>query len=275
MHEFLIPELLPWLTALAALFGLLWGSFLNVCIFRVVRDMSVVSPRSFCTHCETPIAWYDNVPVLSYVMLRGKCRSCQASIGIRYPLVEVVTAVLMASVVWRYGWSVAALKWAVFETLMIVLFWTDLDVQILPDEFTLSGIVIGAVFAFFVRVPSVVADVFLRNYPDRARWVVAAIAGALVIPLPLWGFAALYKKVRRLEGDPLGLGDVKLMCLIGVFFGLERAIPVFICGTIAGAIFGGIYVALKGRTAWQAEIPFGSFLCGAAGLAVLVINRLP
>ena len=272
MPEFSAPEYLPWWIALAALSGLLWGSFLNVCIFRVVRDLSVVRPRSFCPQCEVPIAWYDNIPLLSYLLLRAKCRHCRATISIRYPLVELLTAVLLATVVWRYGVTLIAFKWAVFESLMIALFWTDLDVQILPDEFTLSGIVLGFLFAFFTPVPSMILSVLLPGVRQLVRSLLSATLGCLLIPLPLWAFAALYKKVRKLEMDPLGFGDIKLMCLFGAFFGFEKAIPIFIGGTIAAAILGVVYLAMRGRSAWKTEIPFGSFLCAAGALAALTGN---
>ncbi len=275
MPEFLAPEFLPWLAAFAALFGLIWGSFLNVCIFRVVRDLSVVTPRSFCPHCDAPIAWYDNLPLISYLLLRGRCRQCGNAIGLRYPLVEAATAILFGLVLWRYGWSLAALKWALFESLMIVLFCTDLDVQILPDEFTLGGVPLGLAFAFFVPVPAFIADMFLMQRGASMKSLVGAVLGAILIPLPLWAFAALYKRVRRLDMDPLGLGDVKLMALLGVFFGFDRAVPVFIWGTVAGAVAGGIYLALKGRMAWKAELPFGSFLCATGAIAALLIAPRP
>jgi leader peptidase (prepilin peptidase)/N-methyltransferase len=270
MPEFSAPELMPWLIGGAALFGLVWGSFLNVCIFRVVRDLSVVKPRSFCPVCEASIAWYDNIPLLSYLWLRGKCRKCREPIGFRYPLVELLTAIVLALVVCRFGWTLQTLKWALFESLMMILFWTDLELQILPDEFTWTGIAAGGVFASITPLHSALLDWLLARWTERMRSAVDAGLGAVLLPLPLWAFATFYKRVRRLEMDPLGLGDVKLMCLIGVFFGIERAIPVFIWGTVTGALVGGIYVLLKGRTAWQQEIPFGTFLCGAAGIAALL-----
>lgn len=270
MHEFLAPELHVVRIVLAALFGLVWGSFLNVCVFRVVRDLSVVAPRSFCPSCNRPIAWYDNIPVLSYVFLRGRCRMCGKAIGFEYPATEIMTAILMAFVMQRYGVTLAGLKWALFETLMVVLFWTDLDVQILPDEFTLSGTGLGLLFALFVPVQAIIAEVLLRSAPLMVKSLVSALLGAILIPGALWGFAALYKRLRKLDVDPLGLGDVKLMCLLGAFFGLEKVVPVFVWGTVGGAVCGGVYLVLKGKMAWKAEIPFGTFLCGAAAIAALL-----
>src|SRR5205823_3651609 len=135
------------------LFGLLIGSFLNVIIYRWPRDLSVVRPRSACIECEKPIAWYDNVPVLSYLILRAHCRHCGARIHWRYPLVELLTAVCFAYFVHRAGVSVEAAKYCVFAAILIALVFCDLDMLILPDELTIGGFFTGLVFAFFTPVP--------------------------------------------------------------------------------------------------------------------------
>ncbi len=153
--------------ATAAILGLLIGSFLNVCIYRIPRDLSVVSPRSFCPECENQIVWYHNIPVVSYAVLRGRCGTCRKPIALRYPLVELTTAVLFALVAVRYGWTLAAFKWALFEALAVVLFWTDMEERILPDEFTIGGTVAGLVLAFFVPVHGAVLDLLLVWNGDR------------------------------------------------------------------------------------------------------------
>jgi leader peptidase (prepilin peptidase)/N-methyltransferase len=258
------------LSILAGVFGLLWGSFLNVCIYRVIRDISVVTPRSFCPDCERPIAWYDNIPVISYVVLQGRCRGCSGSIPIRYPIVELVTGGLFAAIAWKFAISGEALKWALFASLMVVLFWTDLEHMILPDEFTWSGIVIGLVFAFFVPVHSSLLDVILASWPARARSVLASALGLVVLSLPFWAFAAVYKRLRGLDVDPLGLGDVKLLALIGVFFGFQTTVPLVMVAAIFGALAGAIQLILKGRKAWKNEMPFGSFLCATAAVFIFL-----
>ena len=146
---------------LAVLAGLLIGSFLNVCIFRLPRDVSVVSPRSFCTGCEKTIAWYDNIPLLSFVLLRGRCRHCAERIPVRYPIVELATAVAFGLCVAKFGVSVHALKYALFSAIMIALIATDIETQILPDEFTLGGTVLGLVIAAFVPFPPGLMQVLL------------------------------------------------------------------------------------------------------------------
>ncbi len=160
--------------AFAALTGLLIGSFLNVCIYRVPSDLSVIAPRSFCPECGKPVAWYDNIPLLSYALLKGRCRECGKSIGWRYPLVELMTAVFFATSVARYGWNLNGLKWCLFEGIMIVLFWVDLEERILPDEFTLGGSVAGLVFAFFTKVPGVLGELLL----PRGECEVSIVAGS-------------------------------------------------------------------------------------------------
>src|SRR5215469_3660390 len=139
-------------TMLAFLAGLLIGSFLNVCIYRMPRDLSVVRPRSFCPNCEKMIAWYDNVPVASYVVLGGECRYCKERIPLRYPLVELATAVAFAFCFWVLGPTLAAVKFAVFSAILIALIASDFEERILPDEFTLGGTGIGLVLAPFVPI---------------------------------------------------------------------------------------------------------------------------
>ncbi|MBV9763603.1 MAG: prepilin peptidase, partial [Acidobacteriaceae bacterium] len=141
------PESQIAFVAIATIVGLVTGSFLNVCIYRIPRDVSIVFPRSFCVECGKQISWYDNVPLLSYALLHGRCRFCRKPIELRYPIVELMTAVVFIAIAIRYGWSVAALKWAVFEATLIVLFWTDLEERILPDELTLGGFAAGLIFA--------------------------------------------------------------------------------------------------------------------------------
>src|SRR5437868_3257010 len=137
-----------WLyTVFAGLFGLLLGSFLNVCIYRFPRDLSVVMPRSFCPECEKPIAAYDNIPLLSYLLLGRKCRNCAAAIPWRYPTVELLTGAAFFFAVYKYGVTPIALKLAIFAAMQIALIFTDLEARILPDEFTLGGTLVGILLA--------------------------------------------------------------------------------------------------------------------------------
>lgn len=254
--------------ALSAVAGLLLGSFLNVCIYRIPRDLSIVAPRSFCPECGIGIAWYDNVPLLSYVLLRRRCRGCARAIPARYPIVELTTAILFALVPSEYGWTLAALKWCVFEALLVALFWTDLEERILPDELTLGGTAAGLIFAIFVPVPSAAGALLLPSARIAVQSLLGAGIGAIFLVTPIWALGALYAWVRKREG--LGLGDIKLLLLIGVFLGAERGLFAMLIGTVGGTIVGVAYVLARRRNPSTYELPFGSFLCVGAALVPLL-----
>ena len=249
----------------ALLFGLIIGSFLNVCIYRWPRDLSVVKPRSHCTSCEKTIAWYDNVPVVSYVVLGGRCRYCQARISWRYPVVELGTGLLWFYWVYAYHLTPLAAKMCVFSALLVGLIFSDLEERILPDEMTLGGTLMGLVFAIFVPVPDVTTDLLsFLGLSERLRSVGSSVLGAGLPAFFLWGGGWLYQKVRHREG--LGLGDVKLIAMVGAFLGLQNALFTLILGSIAGSIVGYTYIKATGKDASTYELPFGTFL----GLAALV-----
>ncbi len=258
------PDLQPLYIALAAVFGLLFGSFLNVCIYRIPRDLSVVAPRSFCPECGERIVWHDNIPLLSYAVLRGRCRSCGQRIGLRYPLVELTTAVLFTAAVMRYGWTIETFKWIVFEAIVITLFWTDIEERILPDELTLGGALIGLVLAVFVRVPGQLGELFLPGSGLLWQSLFNAGLGVIVLAGALWVVGAIYARVRGREG--LGLGDIKLLVLLGVFLGLEKGLLALLIGAISGSVLGIAYIWLARKKASTYELPFGSFLCAGAAL---------
>jgi leader peptidase (prepilin peptidase) / N-methyltransferase len=251
---------------LAGLFGLLIGSFLNVCIYRMPRDLSVVRPRSFCPQCEHPIVWYDNIPLVSYALLSGRCRRCGRRIPIRYPIVELLTGVLFFCAFRFLGSSVAAAKFAVFGAIMIALVFSDLEERILPDEFTLGGTAIGAIFAAFVPVSGGILLVLLYHakFP-RLVSVGDSLLAAGICSGALWLVRALYEKIRNREG--LGLGDVKMGAMIGAFLGIQGALLSLLLGSLLGAIIGLGYAWFTGKDASTYELPFGSFL-GASALAV-------
>ena len=268
MRGRLPAELMPYFPALAVIAGLLFGSFLNVCIYRVPRDLSVVTPRSFCPQCGVAIHWYDNVPVLSYVMLRGRARCCGVSIGVQYVAVELMTTAAFLAVALRYGWTPAALKWMAFEAILVVLFWTDLQERILPDEFTLGGTALGLVFALMIPVPGIMGQLILPNSKMAWQSLLEAGLGALLTAGPLWLVGAVYLRLRGREG--LGLGDVKLLILIGVFLGLEQSLAALLVSTVAGSIIGLAYIWWKRKTAATYELPLGTFLCAGGALAPLL-----
>lgn len=256
--------------ALAALFGLLIGSFLNVCIYRLPRDLSVVTPRSFCPECGTQLRWRDNIPILSYSMLRGRCRQCASPIGVRYPLVELITAMLFGMLVARYGWNVVALKWCVFAAIMTVLFWVDLEERILPDELTLGGSAIGLVFACFTATPGALGDLFVPNARPVLRSLLESLGGAVVLTVPISVLGFIWGRLRRKE--MLGLGDVKLLPCIGIFLGIENGILALLIGSLAGVLLGGGFIWLARKKASEYELPLGSFFCAAAMAVPLFVH---
>jgi leader peptidase (prepilin peptidase) / N-methyltransferase len=250
---------------LAALFGLLIGSFLNVCIYRMPRDLSVVLPRSYCPECNQTIAWFDNIPLVSYALLAGRCRRCGHRIPLRYPVVELLTGALFFYGFWFLGPTLAAAKFCVFAAIMITLIFSDLEEHILPDEFTLGGTVVGVIFAAFVPMSGIL---FLLFMSAKHQWLVSLSDSALAAAAysgALWVFRELYEKLRHREG--MGLGDVKMAAMIGAFLGMQSALLAFLVGSLLGAVVGLCYIWFTGKDASTYELPFGSFL-GVAALGV-------
>jgi leader peptidase (prepilin peptidase)/N-methyltransferase len=250
-----------------AVLGLLLGSFLNVCIYRVPRDLSVVFPRSHCPACGVQIRAADNIPILSYLLLRGRCRSCGSPIGWRYPAVEFTAAVLLAGVLGRYGWSVASLKWSVFECLMIVLFWTDLEERILPREFTFGGAILGLIFCWFVPLRADLIQLFFSSLSIRWISLADAVIGALFFAGLFWAAAAVWSRMAGREA--MGQGDVHLLLLLGAFLGFEQEVPALTIGAVTGSVIGAAYVLFTHRQMRSFELPLGSFLCAGAAAVPL------
>ncbi len=258
---------------LAFVFGLLLGSFLNVCIYRIPRDLSVVTPRSFCPECGEQLSWLQNVPVVSYVFLSGRCRRCGQSIGIRYPLVEITTAILFLFTAMKFGASLVALKWIIFESLLVILFWTDLEERILPDEITLGGGFAALLLAAFVAVPGSLGAMLQPNWPVRWQSLLNACLGGLLLSLPVWLVGAAYGRLRKREA--LGLGDVKLLAMLGLFLGPENGLFALLIGAVTGSIAGIAILLWTKKDARSYEMPFGSFLCAGAMLIPFLSERWP
>ncbi len=258
--------------AIAALAGLLIGSFLNVCIFRLPRDLSVVRPRSFCPGCEKMIAWYDNVPVLSYVILGGRCRHCRERIPLRYPLVEVAAAAAFGATVWMAGWSPMALKFCIFFAILIALIATDMEERILPDEFTLGGTALGLVLAIFIPLEPGLTMLFLpRTVGIRWDSLIESALGAAVPTALFWFFGWAFEKIRHKEG--LGLGDVKMIAMIGAFLGLRMSLFTMFVAALVGSVLGLIYIFATRKEAGSYQLPFGSFLgIAAVGVGFLAMS---
>ena len=211
------PIILPGLFLL----GLIFGSFLNVCIYRMPQGLSVVAPRSACPQCKTPIRAYDNIPVLSWILLRGRCRDCKAPISPRYAVIELLTALLFTASFLRFGFTLEAAKACMLSFLLIGLVFTDADCHLLPDELTLSGLGIGLAFSLFVPVDSFFSQILpisiWRGVPSEFSWRLASLLdslmGAALGAAFIYGAGFLYLKWKGIEG--MGFGDVKLMAMIG------------------------------------------------------------
>ena len=264
---------------LALVFGLLIGSFLNVCIHRWPRGRSVVKPRSHCVRCRRWIAWYDNIPVASYILLRGRCRYCHRRISLRYPAVELMTGLLWFWFVLHYGVTVEAAKMCAFASILVALTFCDLEKRLLPDQLTKGGMALGFAFAPFVKLPDVTVNALLWGVQlllhqpfnkhlmltGRWDWVAESVFGAAAPALLLWGGAAAWSALRGKE--MLGFGDVKLIAMVGSFVGLTAAMLTLLIGSCAGSVIGIIYIKATGKKLSEYELPFGTFL-GLAGLAV-------
>jgi len=239
----------PFLIIACALFGLLVGSFLNVCIHRLPQQASVTWPASHCTSCRRPLSWFENVPVLSWLVLRGRCRTCRASISVMYPLVELTTAVVFAGGAIVYGLSALLVVRLVFACALIVLFAIDLRHRILPNVITLPGIAVGFFASWFLP-------------PGWLSSLLGVLAGGGI----LLGIAEAYRRVRGQEG--LGMGDVKMLAMIGAFLGLPLMVLTLVVASFTGSVVG-IGLMASGRGDMQAALPFGTFLAVGALVAAV------
>jgi len=256
--------------AIAFLFGLCIGSFLNVCIRRIPAGVSIVTPASRCPKCQAAIKPYDNIPVMSYLLLGAKCRGCKAHISAVYPAVELLTALLFAVCAWAFGLTLAAAKWAVFASLIIVLLFTDIFERILPDRVNFAGLGAGILFSLFVPVNDGAAawlsgKMFEFPPPSPVISFADALLGAALGAGLLWAVAEGYFRLRGREG--MGLGDVKMMAMVGAFLGLQRTLLTILAGSLLGSVIGGAFILLSKREGGY-ELPFGTFL-GAAALLVV------
>ena len=300
----------PFFAAAIFALGLCFGSFLNVCIYRLPRDKSVVTPRSACPHCGDLIPLYHNVPVLSWLILRGKCRSCKQPISPRYLVIELLTGLLFLGCYTHFGLSLAALKCTVLGYLLLGLVFTDAETKLLPDAMTLPGLALGILFSLVVPVNDLASRIMvglvspaMRSEISWRLWSLSdSLLGAAVGASFLYGAAAIYLRTRGAEG--MGFGDVKLMALIGAFLGTRLTVLTIFAASLAGSLFGlstvlAVWIKrmrrieARGaasrisrddarRRAWRSarlalrhyEMPFGVFLGGMALLSFLFGNRV-
>jgi len=243
---------IPFAPAVAALFGAVVGSFLNVCIARWPAEQSVIRPRSRCPGCGAPIAGYDNIPVVSWLLLRGRCRACHAPISWRYPLIEVATAGVWAFAASQHGFGLEGLRWALFGTILLGIAVTDVREYIIPDEFSLGGAVLGVAFSLL----------------DGWSGLWHALLGATVGFVVLWGVGALGTMV--LKEEAMGGGDVKMMAMVGAFLGWQGVLLTIFLGALLGSIVF-VPISLLGN---KKLVPFGVFLSLGAAATYLVGDAL-
>ena len=235
--------------AILGLLGLAVGSFLNVCIHRLPRDQSLNSPPSRCPSCEYRLRWFDNIPVLSYVLLGGRCRKCRTPISIRYPLVELITMALFLVHGAVFGWSALLVPRLAFACAMVVLFAIDLEHQLLPNVITLPGIVVGLI-ASAVLPPG----------------IVDALIGVLIGGGVLWLIGEAYFRYSGHEG--MGGGDVKMLAMIGAFLGWKLVLVTLVLSSIAGSVIGLLVIAIR-KGGMKYALPYGTFLALGALVASL------
>jgi leader peptidase (prepilin peptidase)/N-methyltransferase len=271
--------------------GAVIGSFLNVVIHRLPNEESIVFPNSACPKCKAKIKAYDNIPILSWLILGGKCRNCKNPISVRYPAVELLTAVLFALVFWRFDLTPILPVYLIFAAGLVALIFIDAEHMILPNAITYPGIV----FAFLVRLvfplafsASYFTDLKFAPLSNITGWPVWAVslAGAVLGALAggglIWVIGKTWKLLRGVEG--MGLGDVKLMFAVGALLGWRLALLTFCIGTVTGAVAGIGYMVVKREKDLQAQIPFGIFLgigsiisllCGEALINWYALNFIP
>lgn len=259
-----------------AALGLMVGSFLNVCISRIPRGESIVFPGSHCPSCGTAVKPYDNIPILSFLLLRGKCRSCRQAISWQYPVVELLTFLIFIVTYLLLGLQIRTMVLIVFSCAMVILVFIDLNERILPDVITLSGVLVGLVVSLVSPVHDGTARLLLSlsgvgNLHPILISFSESVLGALVCGGFLWLVAEAYYRVRKVEG--LGFGDIKLMAMVGAFLGVRLALLTIMLGSFLGAAIGLAYIKFTGKDN-RYELPFGTFLGLSAIVAGLWGGRL-
>lgn len=254
---------------LSFIFGTVIGSFLNVCIYRLPKEESIVYPGSHCTSCNEPISFYNNIPILSYLFLRGKCSKCNSKISFRYPLVEILTGLLFLATVWSFGLSIETFFYLIFISALIPITFIDLEHMIIPNVITYPGIIVGILYNalktdwgyglelinnFSLGIQSFFS--LLSEVPILDSIFGVILGGGILLLI-----AYVYEAVKKRQG--MGMGDVKLLAMIGAFFGWEGVLFVIFLGSILGSVIGiSIIIAKRGDLKYA--LPFGPFLSIAA-----------
>lgn len=251
LRPMIIDEATP-VYLLTFLFGAVIGSFLNVCIHRIPSGISIVTPPSSCPNCGKHISFYDNIPVLSYMILGGRCRKCKTSISFRYPFVEVLNGGLWTALMWRFDFQWSTVVYAVLVSSLLVITFIDLDHQIIPDRISIPGIPIGMLLGSLILI-----DPFLRT--SALGWENSLIGAVL-------GFGLFYA-IAVLSRGGMGGGDIKLMGMLGGFIGWKGVLLTTFFGSLFGSVVGLFLVVFKGGGR-KSKVPFGPFLAGGALLSL-------
>jgi leader peptidase (prepilin peptidase)/N-methyltransferase len=242
------------------IFGSLWGSFANVCIYRLPENKSVITGRSSCPNCKNKIPWYNNIPLLSFILLMGKCRLCKKPIDLQYFIVELISAISFVSIYYFFGLTLAALLLLILSIFFIIIFFIDLKHFIIPNELTFPLMIIGFIKSFDPNLNQTI-------FPNYINSLIGGVFGYLII----WLIIFFYKKVRKKEG--MGLGDAKLMSVIGFWFGWV-SIPFVIFISSVVALILVIPSILNKSRKMSSEIPFGPYIIIGCILYVSFSNQI-
>ncbi|MGC8972412.1 MAG: prepilin peptidase [bacterium] len=231
------------MSVLIFIFGLIIGSFLNVCIYRIPEGISIVSPGSFCPNCKHPLSWLDNIPLLSYILLEGRCRYCKEKISLQYPMVELVTGIIFLLFYWRFGLSLDFAIFVSVSSLLLIALFIDLRYMLLPDIVVIPCIILSVIYGILQGV--------LFNF------ITAGI------------FALMFYLLRILFKGGLGTGDIELVIIFSLMLGFYGTLLVIIISSVVGTMYG-LYLIKKGRAELRSKIPFGPFLISSFLLLSLI-----
>ena len=242
------------------IFGSLWGSFANVCIYRLPENKNVITGRSSCPNCKNKIPWYDNIPLLSFILLMGKCRLCKKPIDLQYFIVELISAISFVSIYYFFGLTLAALLLLILSIFFIIIFFIDLKHFIIPNELTFPLMIIGFIKSFDPNLNKAI-------FPNYINSLIGGFVGYSII----WLIIYFYKKIRKKEG--MGLGDAKLMAAIGFWFGWV-SIPIVIFISSFVALIFAVPSLIKKSLQMSSEIPFGPYIIIGCILYVTFANQI-
>jgi len=240
--------------------GLLWGSFCNVCIYRLPNKGNVINSRSKCRSCNGVIRWFDNIPLISYIILQGRCRNCKTNIAFRYFVVELLTALCFVGILYVYGVTITTLMLIILSIFFVIIFFIDLDHFIIPNELTFPLMIIGFLKSFDPNIN-------LNLFPNYMESLIGGVFGYILI----WGIITLYMKIRKKEG--MGLGDAKLLSAIGFWFGWYSIPYVIFLSSLSALLISSPSLINKSKN-MSSQIPFGPYLIFGTVAYLIVRNYL-